>query len=85
MTANDAGRDIAEPIDATSARKMTARQPVSPARHDDLRATLAISEAKLVRQRVDLLAQIRALSRQLESIDRQLDDIAHTEAAYTEG
>ena len=36
-------------------------------------------------QRVDLLAQIRALSRQLESIDRQLDDIAHTEAAYTEG
>jgi hypothetical protein len=28
---------------------------------------------------VDLLAQIRALSRRLESIDRQLDEIAHTE------
>ena len=64
---------------------MRAKEPVSPAQHDDLRLTLAISREKLVRQRVDLLAQIRALSRQLESIDRQLDDIAHTEAAYTEG
>jgi prefoldin subunit 5 len=52
--------------------------------HDDLRFTLASNREKLVRQRVDLLAQIRALSRQLESIDRQLDHIAHTEAAYTE-
>ena len=47
---------------------MRAKQPVSPVRHDDLRATLAIS----------------ALSRQLESIDRQLDDIAHIEAAHAE-
>lgn len=85
MTANDAWRDIAEPIDATSARKMRARQPVSPARHDDLRVTLAVSREKLFRQRVDLLAQIRALSRQLESIDRQLDDIAHTEAVHARG
>jgi hypothetical protein len=73
MTAND-----------TSARAMRAKQPVHPARHDDPRVTtLAISREKLVRQRVDLLAQIRALSRQLESIDRQLDDIAHAEAAHT--
>ena len=63
---------------------MMAKQPVSPARHDDLRLTLALSREKLVRQRVDLLAQIRAFSRQLESIDRQLEDIADTEAAYTE-
>ena len=63
---------------------MWAKQPVSPARHDDLRNTLVISREKPFRQRVDLLAQIRALSRQLESIDRQLDDIAHTEAAHTE-
>lgn len=62
---------------------MTAKQPVSPARYDDLRVTLAINREKLVRQRVDLLAQIRALSRQLETIDRQLDHIAHTEAAHT--
>jgi hypothetical protein len=33
---------------------------------------------------VDLLAQMRAPSRQPESIDRQLDDIAHTEAAQTD-
>jgi len=63
---------------------MRAKQPVGVARHDDLRlTTLAISREKLYRQRVDLLAQIRALSRQLESIDRQLDDIAHAEAAHT--
>jgi hypothetical protein len=63
---------------------MRAKQPVGPAQHDDLRVTtLAISREKLVRRRVDLLAQIRALSRQLESIDRQLHDIAHTEAAHT--
>ena len=83
MTADDTWRDIAD--QSTPARAMRAKQPVSPAQHDDLRVTLAISRDKLVRQRVDLLAQIRALSRQLESIDRQLDDIAHTEAAYTEG
>jgi hypothetical protein len=41
---------------------MRAKQPVSPVRHDDLRATLAISREKLVRQRVDVLPQIRALS-----------------------
>jgi hypothetical protein len=63
---------------------MRAQQPVSPARHDDLRVTtLAIRREKLVRKRVDLLAQIRALSRQLESIDRQLHDIAHAETAHT--
>jgi hypothetical protein len=50
---------------------------------DTLRLALALSRDKLARERVDLLAQIRALSRRLESIDRQLDDIAHTEAAYT--
>jgi len=50
----------------------------------NLRLTLAIRREKLFRQRVDVLAQIRALSRQLESIDRQLDDIAHADAAYTE-
>jgi hypothetical protein len=44
---------------------------------------IEVSREKLVRQRVDPLAQIRALSRQLESIDRQLDDIAHAEAAHT--
>jgi hypothetical protein len=63
---------------------MRAKQPVSPTRPDDLRVTLAISREKLVRQRVDLLGQIHALSRQLESIDRQLDHIAHIEAAHTE-
>ena len=84
MIANDSWRDTADQ-DATPARAMRAKQPVSPTRHDDLRITLAISRDKLFRQRVDLLAQIRALSRRLESIDRQLDDIAHTEAAYTEG
>ncbi|WP_281255231.1 hypothetical protein [Mycolicibacterium vulneris] len=36
----------------------------------------------LVRQRVDVLAQIRTLSGQLESIDRQLEHIAHIEAAH---
>jgi hypothetical protein len=47
--------------------------------HADLRVTLALRREKLARERVDLLAQIRALSRRLESIDRQLDEIAHTE------
>jgi hypothetical protein len=41
---------------------MRAKQPVSPARHDDLRVTLAISRETLARQRLDVLAQIRALS-----------------------
>ncbi|OBI46609.1 hypothetical protein [Mycobacterium colombiense] len=59
-------------------------QPVSPARSDDLRVTLALSRDKLVRQRVDVLAQIRTLSGQLESIDRQLEHIAHIEAAHVE-
>jgi hypothetical protein len=64
---------------------MRETPPAIPARNEDLRLILAMSREKLVRQRVDVLAQIRALSRQLESIDRQLDDIAHTEAAYTKG
>lgn len=59
-------------------------QPVSSARHDDLRVTLALRRDKLVRQRVDVLAQIRTLSRQLESIDRHLEHIAHIEAAHVE-
>jgi hypothetical protein len=59
-------------------------QPVSPARHDDLRITLALRRDKLVHQRVDVLAQIRTLSRQLESIDRHLEHIAHIEAAHNE-
>ena len=79
MTAADNRQDV------TVARAMRAKQPVSPAGRDDLRTTLAIGREKLFRECVDLLAQIRALSRRLESIDRQLDDIAHTEAAYTEG
>lgn len=57
-------------------------QPVSPAQHDDLRATLALRRDKLVRQRVDVLAEIRTLSRQLESIDRHLEHIAHIEATH---
>jgi hypothetical protein len=57
-------------------------QQVSPARHDDLRATLASRRDKLVRQRVDVLAQIRTLSRQLESIDRHLEHIAYVEAEH---
>jgi hypothetical protein len=84
MTANDIWSGHRRPIDATSAQAMRAKRPVSSARRDYLRVTaLAISREELVRQRVDLLAQIRALSRRLESIDRQLDDIAHTEAAHT--
>jgi uncharacterized membrane protein YccC len=63
---------------------MNTKQPINPARHDDLRATLASSREKLVRRRVDLLAQIRTLSRQLESIDLQLDDIVHAETAHTQ-
>ena len=59
-------------------------QPVSSARHDDLRVTLALRRDKLVHQRVDVLAQIRTLSRQLESIDRHLEHIAHIEAAHNE-
>lgn len=59
-------------------------QPVSSARHDDLRVTLAVRRDKLVRQRVDVLAQIRTLSRELESIDRHLEHIAHIEAAHIE-
>ncbi|HET9892925.1 MAG TPA: hypothetical protein VFQ42_20765 [Mycobacterium sp.] len=59
-------------------------QPVSPARRDDLRITLALRRDKLVHQRVDVLAQIRTLSRQLESIDRHLEHIAHIEAAHNE-
>ena len=59
-------------------------QPASPARHDDLRVALALRRDKLVRQRVDVLAQIRTLSRQLESIDRHLEHIAHIEAAHIE-
>jgi hypothetical protein len=59
-------------------------QPVSSARHDDLRITLALRRDKLVHQRVDVLAQIRTLSRQLESIDRHLEHIAHIEAAHNE-
>ena len=59
-------------------------QPVSPAWHDDLRVTLALRRDKLVRQRVDVLAEIRTLSRQLESIDRHLEHIAHIEAAQNE-
>ena len=59
-------------------------QPVSSTRHDDLRITLALRRDKLVHQRVDVLAQIRTLSRQLESIDRHLEHIAHIEAAHNE-
>lgn len=59
-------------------------QPVSSARPDDLRVTLAVRRDKLVRQRVDVLAQIRTLSRELESIDRHLEHIAHIEAAHIE-
>ena len=59
-------------------------QPVSPARHDDLRITLALRRDKLVHQRVDVLAQIRTLSSQLESIDRHLEHIAHIEATHIE-
>ncbi|MGN6337740.1 hypothetical protein [Mycobacterium sp.] len=59
-------------------------RPVSSARHDDLRVTLALRRDKLVHQRVDVLAQIRTLSRQLESIDRHLEHIAHIEAAHNE-
>ena len=59
-------------------------QPVSSARHDDLRITLALRRDKLVHQRVDVLAQIRTLSRQLESIDRHLEHIAHIEASHNE-
>jgi hypothetical protein len=59
-------------------------RPVNSARHDDLRVTLALRRDELVRQRVDALAQIRTLSGQLESIDRQLEHIAHLEAARTE-
>lgn len=59
-------------------------QPVSQAQHDDLRVALALTRDKLVRQRVDALAQIRRLSGQLESIDRQLEHIAHIEAARVE-
>jgi hypothetical protein len=81
MTADDTRPDIANQIDPPTARTRTAKQPVDTARSDDLRVTLAISREKLVHQRVDLLAQIRALSRQLESIDRQLIDIA-AEAAH---
>ncbi|OBJ66901.1 hypothetical protein [Mycobacterium colombiense] len=61
-----------------------ASQPVSPARDDDLRVTLALRRDELVRQRVVALAQIRTLSGQLESIDRQLEHIAHVEAAHSE-
>ncbi|WP_156745322.1 hypothetical protein [Mycobacterium sp. 1165178.9] len=59
-------------------------QPVSSAQHDDLRVTLAVRRDKLLRQRVDVLAQIRTLSRELESIDRHLEHIAHIEAAHIE-
>ncbi|OBH58932.1 hypothetical protein [Mycobacterium sp. E2479] len=59
-----------------------ASRPVSPAPHDDLRVTLAVRRDKLVRQRVDVLAEIRTLSNQLEAIDRQLEHIAHIEAAH---
>ncbi len=59
-------------------------QPVSSAQHDDLRVTLAVRRDKLVHQRVDVLAQIRTLSRELESIDRRLEHIAHIEAAHIE-
>ncbi|OBA83313.1 hypothetical protein A9W99_08300 [Mycobacterium sp. 1164966.3] len=65
-------------MSANEARREIADQ-------DDLCVTLAIRREKLARRRVDLLAQIRALSRQLEAIDRQLIDIAHTEAAHTGG
>ena len=64
---------------------MRADRPASPARHDDLCVTLAIRREKLVGERVDLLAQIRALSRQLESIDRQLHDLAHIESCIETG
>ncbi len=61
---------------------MRADQPASRAPHDELCVTLAIRREKLVRQRVDLLAQIRALSRQLESLDRQLHDLANIEVTH---
>jgi hypothetical protein len=84
MTANGTWRDSAEQVDARSALAMTPKQRVSSVAQDNLRLALAVSRDNLVRERVDLLAQIRALSRQLESIDRELDHIAHAEAAYTQ-
>lgn len=57
---------------------MTRR--VSPRERDVLLQTLARSKATLLAQRITVVREMRALTRQLEQTDRHLDDIDQTES-----
>ena len=57
---------------------MTRR--VSPRERDVLLQTLARSKATLLAQRITVVREMRALTKQLEQTDRHLDDIDQTES-----
>ncbi|MGZ6779811.1 MAG: hypothetical protein ACXVGO_12540 [Mycobacterium sp.] len=57
---------------------MTRR--VSPRERDVVLQTLARSKATLLAQRITVVREMRALTRQLEQTDRHLDDIDQTES-----
>ena len=57
---------------------MTRR--VSPRERDVVLQTLARSKATLLAQRITVVREMRALTKQLEQTDRHLDDIDQTES-----